>query len=167
MQQRPLQRGEPQVPLDRWTKGDKVSARHLNQPVIVLDEMRRGVAPGRSIYPLAKGVAASGGIVPVLLRRYLDDDPNSRFVYVQSVVEAETGGEWNGGFVADGDQYLVRVWPTMVAGDFSPFVWPTGEPDERTTLLPLIQWAGSWWLLQWFKSGIDETSGPEQTMECT
>lgn len=103
----------------------------------------------------------------VVLRAFGDDDPGSRFALVQEVRPILVDGAWTGAYESFGDAEQVNVWPTMVAGDFAPFMWLALQIDDRTTLLPLVFYAGVWYLKQRPKRAVVMRDGPIKTLDCS
>ena len=104
----------------------------------------------------------------VVLREFFTNDPGSFFAMVQEVVPTiGDDGAWTTEWETLGVAFMVNVWPTMVAGDYAPFVWTADQIDKRlTTLLPLAWYRGVWYLKQRPKWPVIRRKGPVKQLDC-
>ncbi len=109
----------------------------------------------------------TGGSNEIVVVARSFDEPGSRFITVQEIKPSLDNDEWTGAFEVTGDPIVVAVWPTMVAGDFTPFLWPGDTLSDLMTPLPLFHWHGAWWLKQRPKLRVSQRHGPIKIADCT
>jgi hypothetical protein len=103
----------------------------------------------------------------VIAKAFADDDPASRFLMVQEVKERITGGEWLGEYETVGDVLRMPCWPTLVAGDYRPWVWAPDALDDRMTVLPMSLHRGVWHVQQSPKLAVIRRQGPvKRSADC-
>ncbi len=102
----------------------------------------------------------------VVARQFEMDDAQSRFILVQEIAPTR-GTPWDGMFRKVGTIKTINVWPTLVAGDFTPFLWTPDDLADEMTVLPLTWWRGAWWLKQRPKWAVSERKGLLKVLDCT
>lgn len=137
---------------------------HEGDPELTAPFLRARSFEGLWIVEKQAQVERGGADMIVIARSY--DDPGSRFITVQEI-KPNPGDPWDGTFIIEGDATIVNVWPTMRAGDFTPFLWPGDPLTDLMTPLPLTWWWGMWWLKQRPKLRVSQRHGPIKVADCT
>lgn len=102
----------------------------------------------------------------VIARRFGSNDAGSHFMVIQELAPTR-GVPWDGLFRTVGTVKTINVWPTMKAGDFTPFLWEADDLSDEMTVLPLTWWRGGWWLKQRPKWPVSARKGPLKVVDCT
>lgn len=148
----------------RFRRGGVLRTQTLNQASKTLERMSIGVTPSYQVSVTRPSMQDHELLV--VLRAFHNDDPGSRFAFVQEVKPVLDQGTWTGQMQAVGATILVNVWPPMTCRHFAPFIWQAAELDDRTTILPLTRIGGVWWLKQRPMRAVSMRHGPVRMLDC-